>query len=65
MSEASCKFVKANSLAAKKGQDNESAGISKKDLRQVQGNSPPRRSARDLHQPKAQATPGIRVRDEF
>src|SRR6202521_5021800 len=37
----------------------ESTGIGKKDLRQVQGDSPARRGARDLPQPEAQAAPGV------
>jgi hypothetical protein len=41
------------------GQGNESTGIGKKDLRQVQGDSPARSGARDLHQSEAQAAPGI------
>jgi hypothetical protein len=41
------------------GQRNESTGIGKKDLRQVQSNSSAWRGARDLHQSQAQAAPGI------
>jgi hypothetical protein len=39
--------------------ENESTGIGKKDLRQMQGDSPARRGARDLQQSQAQAAPGI------
>jgi hypothetical protein len=37
----------------------ESSGISKKDLRQMQSDSPARRSARDLRELEAQAEAGI------
>jgi hypothetical protein len=41
------------------GQGNESTGIGKKDLRQVQGHPSARRGARNLREPQAQAAPGI------
>jgi hypothetical protein len=40
-------------------QSNESSGISKEDLRQVQGHYAQRCSACDLRERKAQAAPGI------
>jgi hypothetical protein len=46
-------------FAGKEGASNESTGISKKNLRQVQGDSSPRSGAGNLHQPEAQATAGI------
>jgi hypothetical protein len=48
------------------GTGNESTGIGKKDLRQVQGDSPAWSGARDLHQSKTQAAPGIiAIREEL
>jgi hypothetical protein len=46
---------------AVKERENESPGIGKENLRQVQGNSPARRGARDLRQSEAQAAPGLRA----
>jgi hypothetical protein len=47
-------------LGAKKGsKNNEGAGVSKKDLRQVQGDYSQRCGTRDLREPEAQAASGI------
>jgi hypothetical protein len=48
-----------------RGAGNESSGIGKKDLRQVQGDSQARRGARHLRQPEAQAAPGIKSLTHF
>jgi hypothetical protein len=44
---------------AERGSNNEGAGVSKKDLRQVQGDYSPRRGSRNLREPEAQAASGI------
>jgi hypothetical protein len=44
----------------KGSKSNEGQGIGKKDLRQVQGDYPPRCGEGDLRKRKAQAAPGLR-----
>jgi hypothetical protein len=46
-------------LSAEKGSSDESSGIGKKDLRQVQGHYPQGSSKGDLRERKAQAAPGL------
>ena len=44
---------------AERGSNNEGTGVSKEDLRQVQGDYSQRRGTCDLREPQAQAAPGI------
>jgi hypothetical protein len=47
-------FSRQSSLVTARKSKNESQGIGKKNVRQLQGHSPPRRGEGDLHQPEAQ-----------
>jgi hypothetical protein len=51
--------IRALILSAEKGSSDESSGIGKEDLRQVQGHYPQGSSKGDLRERKAQAAPGL------
>src|SRR5258707_12378808 len=56
-----CPLLHRLYVAIKEGNHNEGSCLSKEDLRQVQGHSPPRRRACHLRERQAQAAPSISV----